>query len=114
MTTDKIQNEKPRTWLDRAVRAFRDFAYAGGAPQAEPEPLAALPGRPRIGLALGGGFARGIAHLGVLHALEEKKIPIDCIAGTSAGALAAVAFASNLPFEKILKEASAIRFGNFG
>lgn len=41
---------------------------------------------PRIGLALSGGAARGIAHVGVLKALAEYEIPIDCIAGTSAGA----------------------------
>jgi NTE family protein len=65
-------------------------------------------------LALGGGFARGIAHLGVLRCLQQHGVPIDCIAGTSAGALAGVAFGSGLPFEQIVKEASAIRFGNFG
>ena len=43
--------------------------------------------RPRIGLALSGGAARGIAHIGVLRALEENAIPIDAIAGASAGAL---------------------------
>ena len=47
-------------------------------------------------------------------ALQQHGIPIDCIAGTSAGALAGVAFASGQPFEHIVKEASAIRFGNFG
>ena len=43
--------------------------------------------RPKIGLALGGGDARGIAHIGVLKVLEQEKIPIDLIAGTSIGAL---------------------------
>ena len=43
--------------------------------------------RPRIGLALGGGGAKGAAHVGVLQVLEELRIPIDCIAGTSMGAL---------------------------
>ena len=42
----------------------------------------------KIGLALGGGSARGVAHIGVIKALEEAKIPIHCIAGTSAGAIA--------------------------
>ncbi|MDQ2855510.1 MAG: patatin-like phospholipase family protein, partial [Acidobacteriota bacterium] len=40
---------------------------------------------PRIGLALSGGAARGIAHIGVLQALAEHQIEIDCVAGTSAG-----------------------------
>ena len=45
--------------------------------------------RPRIGLALSGGGARGFAHVGVLRALETLKIPVDCIAGTSAGSAVA-------------------------
>ena len=48
----------------------------------------------RIGLALGGGFARGIAHVGVLRAFEAHNIPISCIAGVSAGSIAAAAYAS--------------------
>jgi NTE family protein len=43
------------------------------------------PARPRIGLALGGGSARGLAHVGVLRWLEEHRVPIDVIAGTSMG-----------------------------
>jgi NTE family protein len=43
--------------------------------------------RPRIGLALGSGSARGLAHIGVIRAIEEAGIPIHCIAGTSMGAL---------------------------
>ena len=50
--------------------------------------------RPRIGLALSGGAARGIAQVGVLRALTEHNIPIDCIAGTSAGALVGGTLAS--------------------
>ncbi|MGB7503262.1 MAG: patatin-like phospholipase family protein [Azonexus sp.] len=52
--------------------------------------------RPKIGLVLGGGGARGAAHIGVLEVLEELKIPVDCIAGTSMGALIAGAYASGL------------------
>lgn len=50
--------------------------------------------RPRIGLALGGGGARGIAHVRILRKLEELNIPVDCIAGTSAGALVGALYAS--------------------
>ncbi|MDG2527036.1 patatin-like phospholipase family protein [Stenotrophomonas sp. HITSZ_GD] len=50
--------------------------------------------RPRIGLALGGGGARGIAHVRVLRKLEELHIPVDCIAGTSAGALVGALYAA--------------------
>lgn len=50
--------------------------------------------RPTVGLALGAGAARGIAHLGVLEVLVREGIPIDCIAGTSAGAVAGGVFAA--------------------
>lgn len=52
--------------------------------------------RPRIGLALGGGGARGIAHVSVLHKIEELRIPVDCIAGTSMGALVGGMYASGM------------------
>ena len=52
--------------------------------------------RPRIGLALGGGSARGIAHVGVLEWFEEHHIPIDFIVGTSMGGLVAGAYASGM------------------
>jgi len=64
--------------------------------------------RPRIGLALSGGAARGIAHVGVLRALEEHAIPIDAIAGASAGALIGGLYASGLTISQI--EAMARRF----
>ena len=59
------------------------------APAAAPasEPAAAVAARPRIGLALGGGSARGLAHIGVLEWFEAHRIPIDVIAGTSMGGL---------------------------
>jgi len=53
-------------------------------------------GRPRIGLALAGGGARGGAHVGVLKVLEEMHIPVDCIAGTSMGALVGGGYASGM------------------
>ena len=57
--------------------------------------------RPKIGLALGGGGAKGTAHVGVLKVLEELKIPIDCIAGTSMGALVGSLYASGMSAAKI-------------
>ena len=54
------------------------------------------PARLKIGLVLGGGGARGAAHIGVLEALQEMRIPVDCIAGTSMGALIAGAYAAGL------------------
>ncbi|MDX6531402.1 MAG: hypothetical protein QOH41_3692 [Blastocatellia bacterium] len=64
--------------------------------------------RPRIGLALSGGAARGIAHVGVLRALEENGIPIDAIAGASAGALIGGAYAAGLSIAQL--EAMALKF----
>lgn len=49
---------------------------------------------PRIGLALGGGAARGFAHIGVIQVLEESGIPVDLVAGTSAGSLVAALYAA--------------------
>jgi len=57
---------------------------------------AATPDRLRIGLVLGGGGARGIAHIGVLKALEEMQIPVDCIAGTSMGSIIGGLYASGM------------------
>jgi NTE family protein len=54
------------------------------------------PARPRIGLVLGGGGARGAAHIGVLEVLEKMRVPVDCIAGTSMGALVAGAYAAGM------------------
>ncbi len=56
---------------------------------------------PRIGLVLGGGGARGFAHLGVLEMMERLKIPISCIAGTSAGALVGGTYASGMSLESM-------------
>src|SRR6478735_2838088 len=54
-------------------------------------------GRPRVGLVLAGGGAKGGAHVGVLKVLEELHVPIDCIAGTSMGALIGAGYASGIP-----------------
>jgi NTE family protein len=67
-------------------------------------------GAPRIGLALGGGFARGIAHSGVLKVLEQHHIPLHCITGVSAGAIVAAAYASGTPAADIAKVGSSMRF----
>jgi NTE family protein len=56
-----------------------------------------VPARPRVGLVLAGGGAKGGAHVGVLKVLEEMQIPIDCIAGTSMGALVGGGYASGIP-----------------
>lgn len=66
--------------------------------------------RPRIGLALSGGAARGIAHVGVLRALEENRIPIDAIAGASAGALIGGSYAAGLSVDQLEAMARAFRW----
>jgi NTE family protein len=66
----------------------------------------------RIGLALGGGFAHGIAHVGVLRVLEREKIPLFCITGVSAGAIVAAAYASGTATDEIAAIGGAMRFGD--
>ena len=69
---------------------------------------------PRIGLALGGGFARGIAHAGVLEVFEKHRIPIHCITGVSAGSIVAAAYASGATPEEISRVGCGMRFGDVG
>ncbi|MDQ8023997.1 MAG: patatin-like phospholipase family protein [Moraxellaceae bacterium] len=57
--------------------------------------------RQRVGLVLGGGGARGLAHIGVLAELERLRVPVDCIAGTSAGALVGGIYASGMPVKEL-------------
>lgn len=66
--------------------------------------------RPGIGVALGGGFSRGFAHLGVLQVLEQNHIPISHIAGTSVGSILGAAYASGAPLAKILATCRDIKF----
>ncbi|WP_434634990.1 patatin-like phospholipase family protein [Chromobacterium sp. CV08] len=60
-----------------------------------------------VGVVLGGGGARGFAHLGVLKELERLHIPVACIAGTSAGALIGGIYANGLPLDEMEKEFNA-------
>jgi NTE family protein len=70
--------------------------------------------RPRVGLALGGGMARGTAHIGVLRALERHQIPIDLIAGTSVGSLIGGAYAAGLNPDQLEAIARRIRWPDLG
>jgi len=70
--------------------------------------------RPTIGLALSGGAARGIAHVGVLLALAEHKIPIDYVAGTSAGSLVGGPLASGMPLTEIEAIGRSLRWRDIG
>lgn len=69
-------------------------------------PSASSPRRPRIGLVLSGGGARGLAEIGVLKALEEAGIPIDCIAGASMGAVVGGLYAAGVPADSLEKLAA--------
>jgi len=68
---------------------------------------------PSIGVALGGGFARGIAHIGVLKVLEEEGIPVHAVAGTSVGALIGACYCSGLTLAEMEAVAHSVRFTTF-
>ncbi len=89
-------------WIGGAVRGLRSFAYGPGD------------GRPRVGLALGGGFARGISHIGVLRVFEQEGIPVEFIAGTSVGALIAAGYASGASLDYMEAQGSGTTFRDFG
>src|SRR5882724_2816947 len=65
-------------------------------------------GRPRIGVALSGGGARGLAHIGVLRVLEGLRVPIDCIAGTSMGSIVGGLYATGLSPDEVEAEMKRI------
>lgn len=92
-------------WLRSAKDRFRAFAYGE---QGDPQE------RPRVGLALGGGFARGIAHIGLLRVLKEANIPIDCVAGTSVGALIGSAYCAGTSLEAMQEIGATTSFTDFG
>jgi NTE family protein len=83
-------------------------ASGQNAAAADAEAEAQPPARPRIGLVLSGGGARGAAHVGVLKALEEMHIPIDAIAGTSMGAVVGGLYASGMSAAQIEKELDSV------
>ncbi|HYY42649.1 MAG TPA: patatin-like phospholipase family protein [Pyrinomonadaceae bacterium] len=70
--------------------------------------------RPRVGLALSGGAARGAAHVGVLRTLLAHGVPVDCVAGTSAGALVGGAFAAGVSLAEIAAFGRTMRWRDFG
>jgi NTE family protein len=81
------------------VLAVCALAPAGAEPPAP---------RPRIGLVLGGGGARGTAHIGVLDVLRQLRVPVDCIAGTSMGSLIGGAFVSGLTPDQMIARLSLV------
>ena len=99
------KNGDPQNFLRMARDVFRSFAY-GGSPKGTR--------RPRVGIALAGGFARGIAHIGVLRVLREAGIPVDVVSGTSVGALIATAYCAGAPLEMMERIAHETKFTDFG
>jgi NTE family protein len=95
----------PLGWLRTAKDKLHSFAFGE---QSEPAQ------RPRVGLALAGGFARGIAHIGVLRVLREARIPIDCVAGTSVGALIGAGYCAGASLEEMQNIGSVTSFADFG
>jgi len=90
--------------LKEGVKRVRDFENSRTLPVTR---------LPRLGLALGGGFARGVAHVGVMRVLEQEGIHISCIAGISVGALIAATYASGAPLESIADRACRTTFRDF-
>ena len=68
----------------------------------------AAPRRPRVGLVLGGGGARGIAHVGVLKMLQELRVPVDCVAGTSMGSIIGGLYAAGMTPEEMTETVQRI------
>ena len=105
---EMAENEKatgPLGWLRTAKDKLHSFAFGE---EIAPDR------RPRVGLALAGGFARGIAHIGVLRVLREADIPIDCVAGTSVGALIGAGYCAGASLEEMQEIGSLTTFADFG
>ena len=96
--------------LGKIIRSVQAFGrgLSGQSPNGE-----AGQTTPHLGVALGGGFARGIAHVGVLKVLEAENIPISFIAGTSVGALIGAAYCSGVSVEELEQIATRVRFKHF-
>ncbi|HEY3926884.1 MAG TPA: patatin-like phospholipase family protein [Candidatus Koribacter sp.] len=103
--------------LSRIVRAVKAFTgelgrhEEGIAPQLPIAVPQLLP--PKIGIALGGGFARGLAHIGVLRVLSEEGVPIDFIAGTSVGSIVGASYCSGISPREMQEIAAIVRFKDF-
>lgn len=97
--------------IRRSVKAFTDELKR---PQPFPKiEVDASSSAPRLGIALGGGFARGLVHVGILKVLEQEKIPVACIAGTSVGAVIGAAYCSGVDAKELEEIAHLVRFSSF-
>jgi len=99
--------------VSKVARVIRAFAREFSRPSAIAQPNSAPTKRPSIGIALGGGFARGLAHVGILKVFEEEGIPIDFIAGTSVGSVIGAAYCSGISAKELEEIASLVRFKHF-
>ena len=89
-----------KTW--RAARGIALFAVLSHARAGSDSPASADPvDGPRIGLVLSGGGALGLAHVGVLQVLEEYRVPVDFVAGTSMGAIIGGLYASGVSMDRL-------------
>jgi NTE family protein len=95
--------------LGRVIRSVQAF----GRELSRKTNVADTQRMPAIGIALGGGFARGIAHIGVLKVLEEEGIPVRMVAGTSVGAIMGAAYCSGLTIAELEELAHKVRFTTF-
>jgi len=84
--------------------------HAHSAQEKLPFGAAKPPQRPGVALALGGGFARGFAHLGVLKVFQKYDIRVSHIAGSSVGSILGAAYASGAPLERIMDVCRTLRF----
>ncbi len=80
----------------------------GPSPQAVAPAIGQAYARPRIGLVLGGGGAKGAAHVGVLTLLEDMRVPVDCVIGTSMGALVGGTYAAGMTAAEVEQAMRAI------
>ena len=90
------------------VATFATAAIAQGTPSGSDTTAAADARRPKIGLVLSGGGARGAAHIGVLRVLEELRVPIDVIAGTSMGSIVGASYATGTTVPEMEKAIKSI------
>lgn len=97
----------------RVASSVRAFSRELARPTMKSQP--AETGRPplKLGVALGGGFARGLTHIGVLRALEKAAIPVDYVAGTSVGAIIGACYCSGMSAAELEEVARAARFKHF-
>ena len=94
--------------------SFFDLVHRLSRASPRPVTITSVARPPKIGLALGGGFARGIAHAGLLQVFEKHHIPIHCITGVSAGSIVAAAYASGASPAEIARAGCSMRFGDVG